>query len=99
MEDNSVNKEVVKLTVFPEQGEVCRGEESDVVVIIKIILNSLKLKYDGYDFCDLTCKFDDETENAVKHFQDVHGMEPTGTVDADTWNTMANEYAIVKDTE
>ena len=85
--------------MFPDCGEVSYGEESDVVAIIQMILNALKLKYDGYDFCPVSCKFDDSTESAIKHFQDVHGMEPTGKVDTDTWNSLANEYAIVKDME
>ena len=45
---------IAKLSVFPESGDVGYGDESDVVAIIQIMLNTLKLRYDGYDFLKVT---------------------------------------------
>ncbi len=36
--------------------------------------------------------FDSETENAVKVFQSLYGLDITGTVGPVTWYTIANEY-------
>lgn len=66
---------IAKLSVFPESGDVGYGDESDVVAIIQIMLNTLKLRYDGYDFLKVTFLFDDATEDAVRTFS---GSEQNG---------------------
>ena len=83
---------IAKLSVFPESGDVGYGDESDVVAIIQIMLNTLKLRYDGYDFLKVTFLFDDATEDAVRHFQGVNSMETSGRVDRKTWNALADEF-------
>lgn len=87
---------IAKLSVFPESGDVGYGDESDVVAIIQIMLNTLKLRYDGYDFLKVTFLFDDATEDAVRHFQGVNRMETSGRVDRKTWNALADEYSMIR---
>lgn len=36
--------------------------------------------------------FGKHTQKAVERFQRAHGMRPTGTVDAETWNAMKRAY-------
>ena len=69
---------------------------TDVVAIIQIMLNTLKLRYDGYDFLKVTFLFDDATEDAVRHFQGVNRMETSGRVDRKTWNALADEYSMIR---
>ena len=42
------------------------------------------LSIDGFFF--------DETENAVKIFQEIYGLSSTGEVDEQTWNKIYQEY-------
>lgn len=36
--------------------------------------------------------FDDKTENAIIAFQTMFGLEPTGTVNEETWNEIVRVY-------
>lgn len=85
------------LSVF--QKSVTEGEHSDTVGIIQIILNALKVRYDGYDFFPVSFTHEGESVNAVKVFQHINALTETGTVDLETWNALAAEYGILKDTE
>lgn len=90
------NKDAKMLAVFPNQSDVIFGEESDAVAIIQIILNALKIKYDGYDFIPVSFKFDEMTEKAVRHYQEVNRMEVNGAVNLPTWNSLAEEYELLR---
>lgn len=72
--------------------EVRRGEEYALVAIIQIMLDVLKLYYDTFGAVPLSGSYDPVTENAVKEFQRINGLEPTGTVDGKTWERLAEEY-------
>lgn len=70
------------------------GERSNLVYILKIMLNELKLFYDCYAYLPLNHKYDQATAGAVQEFQRVVGLEPTGVVDKRTWNRLAEEYDL-----
>lgn len=70
------------------------GERSNLVCIIKIMLNELKLFYDCYAYLPLNHKFDQAMAEAVREFQRVVGLECTGIVDKRTWNKLAEEYDL-----
>lgn len=82
------------LSVFPEEAgyTVARGEISDLVLIIQMLLNELKYYYDGYDKVQTTGRFDADTESAVAEFQRVNRLYSDGRIDKQTWNKMAAEY-------
>ena len=70
------------------------GERSNLVCILKIMLNEIKLFYDCYAYLPLNHKYDQATAGAVMEFQRVVGLEPTGIVDKRTWNRLAEEYDL-----
>ena len=80
---------------FPDSRgyEVRSGEHSDLVFIIQLILENLSPIYD-FGAIPLSGRMDGATEEAVRRFQAVNGMPPTGTVDLATWNRMAQEYDL-----
>ena len=72
------------------RGSVEKGERSDLVLIIQLMLRELL----DYDYEDLAPDgiFGDETERAVLDFQRKNRLSETGTVDKDTWNALAYAY-------
>ena len=40
--------------------------------------------------------FDTDTENAVKRFQEIYGLEVNGIVNTLTWNSIAEVYNDIK---
>lgn len=95
----SGNTGIVKLDVFDNGNTISEGENSDVVGIIQIILNALKVRYDGYEFFPVSFIFDPATVAAVRFFQQVNQMDDSGIVDAATWNALASEYACLRKME
>lgn len=71
---------------------VRRGERSNLVLMLQIMLNELRRSYDSYGHLPQSGRFDITMENAVREFQMHHALSPTGIVDRATWNSIAEEY-------
>lgn len=91
-----MDSKTLKLDVFDAGRTVEPGEKSDTVAIIQIILNALKVRYDGYGFIPVTFVFDPETVEAVKYFQKINRMSDTGVVNTETWNALSTEYGFLR---
>lgn len=75
---------------FPGNGyRVRRGEKSDLVCIIQIMLSGIRVAYDLFSELEITGIYDEPTENAVRLFQQLHRLSETGIVDSETWDLMA----------
>ncbi len=81
------------VSVFPNVSYIAdSGEISDLVMIIQLLLNALSSSYDNYHEIKPSGIYDDETKDAVRHFQKVNLLPQTGAVDSDTWDAIANSY-------
>lgn len=72
--------------------EVRAGEKSTLVMILQIILDSLRLFYDGYGEIPLSGVYDKATEDAIRAFQRANLLDATGVTDRVTWNRLAEAY-------
>lgn len=72
--------------------KVCAGERSDTVYIIQIMLRALT----GYDFEDIPVDgiYGEKTEEAIKEFQRMNALPPSGEVGRETWDRLADSYNI-----
>ena len=84
--------EPLPLYFFPRGRSVSKGEISDFVILIKIILNALTVAYDDFEPLPIDNVFDDATENAIKIFQMRNRIKPTGIVNKETWNALVENY-------
>ena len=88
------------LALFPFPGgdyTVARGERSDLVYIIQIMLSGIDVAYDIFDDIDISGIFDEKTEAAVRIFQRINRLPETGIVDGTTWDRLAldhNRFAL-----
>lgn len=67
-------------------------ERSDLVMILQLILNELRIRYDGFGPIPLSGIYDEMTEEAVREFQRINLLPTDGITDARTWNRMARQY-------
>lgn len=67
-------------------------ERSDLVMILQLILNELRLRYDGFGPIPLSGIYDEMTEDAVRQFQRINLLPMDGVIDGRTWNRMARQY-------
>ena len=79
---------------FPDTGsfEMRRGDRHNLVMILQIMLDELKLYYDDFGAVGIAGVYDEETEAAVWEYQKICGMPETGCVDCATWNRLAEEF-------
>ena len=77
----------------PENYAVSVGTRSALVAIIQLLLDELEAKYDGLDDIQIDGVYTEDTANAVRKFQAINLLEPTGKVDRRTWNRLAREYS------
>ena len=68
------------------------GEKSDMIYILQVILSALGIIYDDFPEIEINGVFDAPTEQAVKNFQQINRLSPTGVVDVKTWNALAKNY-------
>ncbi len=84
--------EPLPLYIFSRGQSVAKGERSDFVMLLQIILNSLTVAYDDFDMLELTGIFDDTMEDAVRKFQMRNNIPATGIVDKATWNSLVTNF-------
>ena len=73
-------------------------ERSDLVMILQLILNELRSRYDGFGPIPLSGIYDEMTEGAVREFQRINLLPMDGVTDARTWNRMVRQYNdVVRD--
>ena len=72
------------------------GERSDDVLILQVILGALRREY-SWPPVPLSGVYGSQTADAVREFQRINGMEPTGQADQLTWLRLADEYNRMTD--
>ncbi|MBQ4066353.1 MAG: peptidoglycan-binding protein [Clostridia bacterium] len=84
------------LSPFPDEPDfsIGQGDRSDVVLIVQLMLNELRIFYDLYGYIHPNGRYGTATSNAVREFQRLGGLDMTGRVDRLTWNRLAEEYNV-----
>ncbi len=73
-------------------GPIRPGEKSSLVLILQIMLESVRVFYDGYGEVPQSGVYDRATEEAIRVFQRANLLDVTGVTDKKTWNRLAAAY-------
>lgn len=77
---------------YPDAYAISAGEESDLVWILRHMLNSISVDYAKIGPLADSRIYDASVERAVHEFQAQNHLPRTGRVDLLTWNRLAEEY-------
>ena len=77
----------------PSDYSVSIGTRSALVAVIQLILDELESRYDALTDIRIDGIYGEDTANAVKEFQRINMLDPTGEVDKKTWNKLVREYS------
>lgn len=93
MQDRKYEKPI-GIKPYPEDEKFCvvPGERCNLVMIVQIMLDELKMYYDDFGAVAPCGVYDGATEEAVRAFQRKCGIADDGVVDSVTWNRMAEEF-------
>ena len=87
------NSTPIPLDLFPSSDFLLgMGSSGRLVQGIQMILQSLSEKFHNIPAVQPSGTFDDTTRRAVRLIQEKSGLEPTGIIDALTWNRIAWLY-------
>lgn len=76
---------------------ISQGEVSDAVIVLQIMLDELRLRYDDIPEQFRDGVFDEIVEEGVRIYQTLNNMDVTGKVDKKTWDRMSDEYNKIID--
>lgn len=89
---NSIPPESTYLPYFRYARDYGPGDQGPGVYIIQEMLQYISLVVPEIPYVEITEIFDDATQNSVIAFQKYFNLEPTGTVNEETWNALINIY-------
>ena len=89
---NSTPGKISPFPPYPSEYAIAPGEESDLVWILRHMLNAVSVDYADVGPLPDGRLYDTATEHAVKQFQRANKLPVTGRVDLSTWNRLAEEY-------
>lgn len=72
------------------------GMRNDDVRLLQTYLRLIGQNISGIPVVDVTGYFGENTENAVRIFQQLYGIPVTGIVGASTWDSIAKEYNYIR---
>lgn len=88
----TLNNESVRGVNFPADYQVNKQNDDEYTYHISIMLNRLSKLFDNISNVKLGDKYNDNTAEAVREFQRVSGLVPTGITDKQTWQKLADVY-------
>ena len=77
----------------PPDYAVSIGDTLTLVRIIQLLLLELRATYDIFEDVIESGTYDSRTQAAIRDFQLINGLPPTGNVDQTTWNRIVREYS------
>lgn len=84
--------EPLPIYIFPKGQSVSKGETSDFVMLLQIILNALTIAYDDFEPFEINGVFGDTVEDAIRKFQMRNNLPATGIVNKATWNALVTNF-------
>lgn len=76
----------------PKDYEAALGDELAFIAIVQIMLRELSVIYDSFPEIEVSGIFDTATEEAIRQFQTLSGIEATGRLDRLTWNRLSRDF-------
>lgn len=70
------------------------GETNYHIFLVQAILKTLRCVYGGIPALEITGMVDAPTVAALRRFQTITGLEPTGILDKITWRHLARQYTM-----
>ena len=89
--------EIVRVDLFPSTPAdyvTRRGEQSSFVLLAQWLLSEIEVVYDLLPPVTPSGIYDEPTEAAVREFQRIHALPPTGLLDRRTYNRLIREYEL-----
>jgi len=73
-------------------GIIKEGEKNELVLIIKLLLNTIRAEYTDLPEFEDSVVYDTGASNAVKYIQQIYSLPANGIIDKKTLNAIISDY-------
>jgi peptidoglycan hydrolase-like protein with peptidoglycan-binding domain len=94
IENTSLPNPIIPFPSYPIDYKIKRGDTSFLVSVVQYILDEIGIIYNVFESVEINGNYDIATENAVRNFQTINSLSPTGEVDRKTWNALSKIYNL-----
>ncbi|MBR2382058.1 MAG: peptidoglycan-binding protein [Clostridia bacterium] len=94
LENSSLPNPIIPFPSHPTNYAIKRGENSFLVAVLQFMLNEIGAVYNVFEAIEINGEYDEATENAIRSFQSINSLSPTGETDRKTWNALARIYNL-----
>lgn len=91
---NAVAAEPIEILIDRNQA-LSAGNSGPYVYFLQIMLMTLAETYSSISPPALTGIYDKETTEAVRNFQKINGLTPTGITNKETWKHIENQFTLL----
>ncbi len=86
-----------KVQLVPSRGEfaIFPNQREDIIYVIQYMLSQISVHYDEFGEIAFTGIYDEQTQNAIRAFQQKNLLENNGIIDAPTLEAIFEEYESV----
>lgn len=92
--DNSLSNPIIPFPSYPLNYTMKRGEQSFFVAVLQYMINEVGVIYNTLPLLEINGEYDEETEIAVRQFQEINRLPPTAETDRLTWDALAKIYNL-----
>ena len=94
IESTSLPNPIIPFPSYPTNYTIKQGEKSFLVAVVQYMLDEIGTIYNVFEAVEINGIYDAATENAVRSFQEINSILPTGEVDRKTWNALSKIYNL-----
>ena len=91
---SSLPDPIIPFPSYPQNYQISIGEKSFLVATLQYMLNEIGAIYNTFSALEINGIYDEPTQKIILEFQERNLLSPTGSVDRNTWNSLARIYNL-----
>ena len=92
LENSTLPNPIIPFPSHPVNYAIKRSDNGFLVAVLQYMLNEIGVVYNVFEAIEINGEYDEATENAIRSFQSINSLTPTGETDRKTWDSLARIY-------
>ena len=90
----ALSNPIIPFPSYPDDYVIKKDDKSFLVAVLQHMINEIGVVYNTLPLLEINGVYDDETENAIRQFQEINLLPPTAQTDRATWDSLARIYNL-----
>jgi peptidoglycan hydrolase-like protein with peptidoglycan-binding domain len=92
--NNALSNPIIPFPSYPQNYAIKSGDKSFLVAVLQYMINEIGVVYNTLPLLEINGEYDEETEQAIRLFQEINRLPPTSQTDRITWDALAKIYNL-----